>query len=168
MEIQAEAGDARGHTPERETGMAAEHDVRQCFCLHLRRSARQVTQFYDGRLQPSGLRVTQFTLLATIERLRPRSQRPLAEMMGMDRTTLTRNLALLERDGYLKVEEAKQDRRERMIRLTKAGRDALAEAMPLWQLAQAEFKRRLSEEMESPGFEQLLGVVDKASSVAMR
>jgi hypothetical protein len=105
-------------------------DVRECFCLHSRRTGRLLTQFYDDALRPSGLRITQFL--------------PLADILGMDRTTLTRNLALLERDGPAAIAKGMNDKRESQIRLTPAGRRASQRAMPHWQHAQQQLLNRLS------------------------
>ncbi len=79
--------------------MATRLHVRDCLCLHTRRTARLLTQFYDEALRPSGLRITQFLLMAAIHEAEPITHQPLADILGMDRTTLTRNLALLGRDG---------------------------------------------------------------------
>ena len=132
----------------------------------MRRSTRQVTQFYDDALRRSGLRITQFTLLASVAELGTTSQLPLAERMGMDRTTLTRNLALLERDGLLETKQGRGDRRERIVSLTKAGRRALAKAMPLWETAQAEMIMRVEVSQELPRLERVLAAVDAVGALA--
>jgi DNA-binding MarR family transcriptional regulator len=113
-----------------------EHDVLGCICLNLRRGARKISQAYDHALRGTGLKMTQFTLLATMERMGKTTLMPLAEFMGMDRTTLTRNLAVLERDGLTAVERGEDDRREQWVSLTEAGRKALQETMPKWEAAQ--------------------------------
>jgi DNA-binding MarR family transcriptional regulator len=150
--------------------MAESDDVRQCLCLNLRRSARQITQFYDERLRASGLRTTQFQLLAAISllvaRTGPAAQQPLADLMGMDRTTLTRNLALLERQGYVQVETALRDRRERAIELTPAGRLALDQAMPLWQDAQAIMRERIAADPAIPAFGEVLKVLGRVGTLS--
>ena len=105
-----------------------------CVCFHLRRSARTITQFYDRVLASSGLRATQFTLLTIIRRTGGLPFSSLAEVLGMDRTTLTRNVRPLERDGLIKIERG-TDRRVRVVRLTPAGERKQAEAEPLWALA---------------------------------
>jgi DNA-binding MarR family transcriptional regulator len=105
-----------------------------CICFHLRRSARAITQFYDRVLGPSGLKSTQYTLLAVIRRTGGLPFSSLAEVLGMDRTTLTRNLGPLQRDGLVRVESG-SDRRVRMVRLTRAGERKQEEAEPLWAKA---------------------------------
>src|SRR5271170_4229399 len=82
-----------------------------CACANLRRASRAVTQFYDAVLRPSGLRVTQFTLLQALSEAPEISQRQLAELIGIDSTTLTRTLAPLRRKGWLRF-QAGTDRRE--------------------------------------------------------
>ncbi len=117
--------------------------VRNCLCLHTRRSARVLTQFYDAAMRPSGLRVTQFTLLSGIEEMQAVTQQALADFMGMDRTTLTRNLAVLMDAGLVQIASGEKDRRQNRISLTAAGRDAVARAVPLWRAAQLELVHRL-------------------------
>ena len=106
-----------------------------CACLNARKAARAVTQLYDEVLQPSGLRATQFTLLVAIALAGEAPVTRLADALVMDRTTLTRNLALLERQGLVGIAPG-TDQRTRMVTLTNQGRDALAKALPLWEQAQ--------------------------------
>ncbi len=117
----------------------------ECACMNLRKTARLIAQFYDQRLQPGGLRNTQFTLLVVLDHLSPVSIKNLADHMGMDRTTLTRNLRLLERDNYITACPGK-DARVRMISLTEKARAAINETRPYWQQAQAEFLQKFGEE----------------------
>jgi DNA-binding MarR family transcriptional regulator len=105
-----------------------------CVCFHLRRSARAITQFYDHVLAPSGLRATQYSLLTVVGRTGGLPCTNLAEVLGMDRTTLTRNLGPLERDGLVKTETG-VDRRVRLVKLTRLGERKLEGAEPLWARA---------------------------------
>jgi DNA-binding MarR family transcriptional regulator len=105
-----------------------------CVCFHLRRSARVVTQLYDHTLAPSGLRATQYTLLTVVRRTGGLPFSSLAEVLGMDRTTLTRNLGPLERDGLVKIETG-ADRRVRLVKLTRLGERKHEAAEPLWAQA---------------------------------
>jgi len=109
----------------------------QCACFSLRKAARAVTQLYDKTLEPSGLRVTQFTVVVALSLSEQLTLSEVAERLVMDRTTLTRNLAPLERDGLVKSERG-PDLRERYMRLTPAGRRVLKQALPLWRQAQAQ------------------------------
>lgn len=119
---------------ERKATEAALH----CACFNLRKAARAVTQLYDEALRPAGLRVTQFTLLVSL-RLRGRAAvTQLAEGAVTDRTTLTRNLRVLQRRGLIRIRPAEHDRRVREASLTARGHAALFEAYPLWEKVQAE------------------------------
>jgi DNA-binding MarR family transcriptional regulator len=115
-----------------------------CVCFHLRRSARAVTQFYDRMLAPTGLRATQFTLLTVVRRTGGIPFSSLADVLGMDRTTLTRNLRPLERDGLVTIEVG-TDRRVRLVRLTRRGEQKQAEAEPLWAKAHARITHGIGE-----------------------
>lgn len=127
-----------------------------CTCFKLRRATRRVTQIYDRHLQPTGLRITQYGLLARL-RSRPLNMTELAERMGMDRTTLTRNLRPLERLGYVAV-DAGQDRRTRSVTITDEGRAAAAAALPHWRDAQAAVREALGDVLT----DDLHGLLDRA------
>ncbi len=120
-------------------------EARRCACATIRRTDRVLTQFYDEILAPSGLYITQFTTLATLAEAAPISINHLAELLVMDRTTLTRNLELLTKQHLVRIEEG-QDRRMRLVLLTQEGEQALRRAWPLWQEAQARIERALGRE----------------------
>ena len=117
------------------------HEPADCACMNLRKAGRLMAQFYDQRLQPSGLRTTQFTLLATLQNLAPVSITNLSDHMGMDRTTLTRNVKPLEKDKLI-ASQAGEDARVRLLVLTARGETALSEARPYWESAQSDFLKR--------------------------
>lgn len=117
----------------------------ECACYNIRRAARLVTQLYDRVMEPSGLLSTQFGLLATIGRAERATVTRLAQSMGMDRTTLTRNLKPLERQGLIEM-DAGLDRRTHIVRLTEEGHQALRAALPLWRQAQALVRSRFGQE----------------------
>lgn len=121
------------------------HAVRRCACANIRRADRVITQFYDEVLAPSGLYTTQFTLLATLAEAAPVTVNKLAEIMVMDRTTLTRNLGPLTKQHLVKIETG-TDRRMRLVQLTSEGEQALGRAWPLWQEAQARIEGALGRE----------------------
>jgi DNA-binding MarR family transcriptional regulator len=118
---------------------------RRCACANIRRTDRVVTQFYDEILAPSGLNAPQFTLLATLAEVAPITIHRLAQIMDMDRTTLTRNLGLLIKQHLVHSGEG-EDRRMRLVQLSKEGEQALRRAWPLWQEAQARIERALGRE----------------------
>lgn len=109
--------------------------VSTCACFSLRKASRVITQRFDEVLKPSGFLITQFTILVAVAMAKSGNINELAEILVMDRTTLTRNLKPLEREGWLKSEPG-QDQRTRVISLTTDGEAALAEALPLWKQAQ--------------------------------
>jgi len=113
-----------------------------CVCNTLRMVSRVVTQLYDNCLRPSGLRVTQFSILAAVARLGEASLKQLEDELAIDQTTLTRSLALLERDGVLE-RASHPDGRIKAMRLTSKGRRALGVARPLWAQAQDKVLRDL-------------------------
>ncbi len=111
-----------------------------CNCLALRQAARHVTQLYDQFLAPSGLRATQYSILARLQRKGPMTINALAAELVMDRTTLGRNILPLERDGLIAVGPGKSDRRSKELRLTGAGDARFRAALKGWQEAQAQFE----------------------------
>ena len=113
-----------------------------CVCNTLRMVTRVVTQLYDDVLRPSGLRVTQYSILASIARLGEANLKQLEDVLAIDQTTLTRSLNLLERNGV--IERASHpDRRIKAMRLTVKGRRALQVARPLWARAQDKVLREI-------------------------
>jgi DNA-binding MarR family transcriptional regulator len=115
-----------------------------CACFNIRKATRAVTQFYDDALRPSGLRTTQFTLLVLLQGHGPTSINALADAAGTDRTTLTRNLAILEERRLVRI-RAGEDARVRIVELTAAGDEAAAAALPLWRKAQARVATKLGQ-----------------------
>ena len=111
-----------------------------CNCLAVRQAARHITQFYDRFLAPTGLRTTQFSILAKLRRLGPMTINALAADMVMDRTTLGRNILPLQRDGLIAVETGKRDRRSKTLRLTDAGAARFRAARKEWARAQKQFE----------------------------
>lgn len=111
-----------------------------CNCLAARQAARHITQFYDQLLAPSGLRTTQFSILAKLRLLGPMTINALAADLVMDRTTLGRNILPLERDGLIAVEKGSRDRRSKELRLTKAGAARFRVGLKGWVQAQRQFE----------------------------
>ena len=117
--------------------MAKRHKIANCACLNLRAAARSITQYYDRELRRVGLRSTQFNLLAAVQEVGPASMTNLAGALGMDRTTLNRDLKPLRRDGLVTIRKGR-DRRVRLISLTGMGRERLEAAYPVWRGLQDE------------------------------
>lgn len=111
-----------------------------CNCTTLRKASRRVSQMYDAKLAASGLRTTQFAILALLYELEVLSVNELAGRLDLDRTTTGKNLRPLEEAGLIKIAASPQDRRSREAALTAKGRGALKIAAPLWQEAQREFE----------------------------
>ena len=125
-----------------------------CTCRRLRRMARLVTQLYDEALSAHDLTIAQFGLMTTIAEHRGRAAKDisigvLANVVGLDPTTLNRNLNTLQRQKLVDVRPDKNDRRVRTVALTPAGRQRLKNAVPAWRAAQAELERRLGPESVS-------------------
>lgn len=106
----------------------------RCLCLSVQRAARRLARIFDEALKPHGLTNGQFSILMALNRpVAPRIGE-LAHFLAMDRTTLTAALKPLERRGLLVVAPDKEDRRNRRMTLTDAGRAALMAAVPVWRV----------------------------------
>ena len=118
----------------------------ECNCLAVRQAARYITKFYDQFLAASGLRTTQFSILAKLRRLGLMTINALAAEMVMDRTTLGRNILPLERDGLITVEQGSRDRRSKELRVTEAGEARFRAGMKGWAEAQRQFEKAFGAE----------------------
>ncbi len=112
----------------------------ECHCLAVRQAARRITQFYDSFLAASGLRTTQFSVLAKLKRLGPMTINALARDLVMDRTTLGRNILPLEREGLVAIVPGRSDRRSKELHLTETGTARLRAGAKKWREAQARFE----------------------------
>ena len=125
--------------------LAVTHEVRDaCLCLHSQRAARTLARRFDDALQAVNLSSGQFSLLVSLNRPEPPSLGAVAQLLAMDRTTLTANLKPLQRRALVKVAVDKHDRRSRLLVLTAAGKNLLAKAVPIWRRTHAELDRRFS------------------------
>jgi DNA-binding MarR family transcriptional regulator len=120
------------------SGGAGQIAVGGCTCFKLRRLNRRVTAVYDRALSAAGMRVTQYSLLGHLRGLSGVPISELAEMLDMDRTTLTRNLKPLLESGWVKVRSSDEDARIRLVRLTPAGEERWKDARTYWRQAQDE------------------------------
>jgi DNA-binding MarR family transcriptional regulator len=116
-----------------------------CACTQIRRTARKISALYDAALTESGLTITQHALLVNVGRHGAIGRTALAALLGMDRTTLTRNLKPLERSNLI-VAAPSNDRRERLLTLSAAGVRKLRQSYALWNAAQARFLKQLGDE----------------------
>jgi DNA-binding MarR family transcriptional regulator len=108
---------------------------RQCLCTAARRRSRELTRAFEKAMRGSGVRGTQFTLLATLVQTGPLPTTRLADFLGLERTTLTRNLGPLVRDGLVQVDEG-EDRRVHKVAITPKGEEVARGAFPFWRQAQ--------------------------------
>jgi DNA-binding MarR family transcriptional regulator len=119
--------------PDRAT---CEQAATACMCFNMRKAARAITQLYDAALRPTGLKVTQFSLLNALHLAGPLPVTVLADVLGTERTTVTRNLGGLEERNLVRATQEGGDRRVRLVALTDDGVAALAGALPRWEEAQ--------------------------------
>lgn len=126
-----------------------------CLCFNLRRAARVVSQAYDSALKPAGLTAPQFSLLAMASGGDPLTMHGLADALGMDRTTLTRNLKPLIREGLVDVVTG-GDQRQRLVSLSRTGVKRLALARKHWRTMQDDMVQSFGE-TESAALLQALG-----------
>ena len=115
--------------------------IDQCNCNAMRRASRQITRLYDAHLEPVGLRITQFLILAALAEAESATVNMLAERLDVERTAMGKMVGTLERDGFVTMKPSPPDGRYRIIKLTREG-DALHDkASPLWNAAQQEFAK---------------------------
>jgi DNA-binding MarR family transcriptional regulator len=115
-------------------------NLSDCNCLAVRQAARYVTQLYDRHLAASGLRTSQYGILAKLKRRGPMTINELAAELVIDRTTLGRNIRPLERDGLIAITPGRTDRRVKELRLTAIGDERLQETRQAWIEAQQRFE----------------------------
>jgi DNA-binding MarR family transcriptional regulator len=116
-----------------------------CLCLHVQRAARALARRFDEALRPIGLTNGQFSLMMSLNRPEPPGIVAVADLLAMDRTTLTAALKPLERRGLVTVARDPSDRRGRQLSLTKAGETLLASAVPVWEETHREVEAQLKD-----------------------
>ncbi len=116
-----------------------------CLCLHVQRAARTLARRFDEALRPVGLTNGQFSLMMSLNRPVPAGLGSVANLLGMDRTTLTAALKPLERRGLVAVAPDPADRRGRLLTLTPEGSALLAGAVPIWEATHAAIESRLGD-----------------------
>ncbi len=131
---------------------AAQQIASQCTCARIRRVTRTVTRIYDDALKETGIHSSQLTLLtvAALYGDEGTGLGDLANALGVDRTTLSRSLRPLEKEGYLRVARSPLDQRRWLVILTRAGERAIENAFPSWERAQRSVKAKVgSRELET-------------------
>ncbi len=113
-----------------------------CVCFNLRMAARVITQVYDKALKPTGIRATQFPILAVLAMNGPDSISSLSRFMAMNRTTLTRNLKPIEKLGFIRIENG-VDKRSKTVALTEKGEAIIKEILPIWDKVQKQVLRTM-------------------------
>jgi DNA-binding MarR family transcriptional regulator len=111
-------------------------EIDQCNCFTVRKAARRISRLYEGILQPTGLRITQFLILAVLAKVSGASVNELAERLDLERTAMGKTLGPLERDGLIRIEPSPVDGRSRVVKLTSKGNRIFQDAFPLWKQAQ--------------------------------
>jgi DNA-binding MarR family transcriptional regulator len=122
-----------------------------CYCTSLRRATRKITELYDAALEPAGINVAQFGLLRRLDRscATPLSIQELAERSELERSTVARNVRVLEKHGFVKLGGSNEDRRLSTVLLSGKGLDALEQGDPLWQNAQQQVEEMLGRQTAS-------------------
>jgi len=115
-----------------------------CVGFNLRKTSRLLSQLYDQALKSVRLKGTQFSLLMAVVGNKNSTIGKLSKPLGMERSTLSRNVAILQKKGLVAIEEG-EDRRQQRIRITDSGISVLREALPLWQGVQESLARELGE-----------------------
>lgn len=128
----------------------------RCMCTGLRQAAHAMTAIYDEALAPSGLKITMFRVIRRLSEAGEPSITELAAIVELDRSSLGRNLKVLERGGLVAFNGG-EDERSKVVKLTSKGKAALAKAMPLWLGVQRRMKAKLA--AESDALSRLMSVV---------
>jgi DNA-binding MarR family transcriptional regulator len=106
-----------------------------CYCASIRQAARVMSQLYEAALRDTGITITQFTLLTLLDRMTVARVNDMAAAMAMDQTTLSRTLAVMERDGLIALARS-EDLRESRWQLTALGRRRMRKVLPRWRTIQ--------------------------------
>ncbi|PWA07073.1 MarR family transcriptional regulator [Pueribacillus theae] len=132
--------------------------IQLCACANLRKAARIVTQAYEKQMQSTGLKVTQYYMLVNIARHKEISISKLGEIMLLDQTTITRNVHILKKSGYVNITKDKNDSRTKSISITDIGLIKLEEATPIWLQIQQKVENGMGEEKYKDLLETLINL----------
>ena len=117
----------------------------ECLAVRVRLLSRRLSRIYDGALRPLGLTIAQLNLLSVIEVIESAPAGRVADLLGMEISTLSRNARIMERDGWITIERAERGN-GRILRITSAGLQKLRDARPAWDAAQLEARELLGDE----------------------
>jgi DNA-binding MarR family transcriptional regulator len=134
--------------------------VENCTCFNVRRISRAITQFFDAEVRRHGIRPTQAPILRSLQAKNGWSMAELSEWLGMERTTLLRNLRPLQRDGFVRAKGGGQGGHVK-LEITEKGRAAIAKTLPAWRSAQDKVVAILGNERWSTIISDLNDVVTK-------
>ncbi|WP_207792100.1 MarR family winged helix-turn-helix transcriptional regulator [Siccirubricoccus phaeus] len=129
-----------------------------CYCIRLRQATRRLNAFYDQALAPLGITIAQYSLLRMIERHQPVSLTELGRLAELDRSTIGRNVRVLEKQGLAALGPGEEDQRESMVTLSAAGRTVLEASIPVWDECQKTLEARLGPD-RLRAFEEVLDAV---------
>ena len=118
----------------------------ECSCNMMRKSARKITQFYENNLREAGIKPTQFSIVATFANTGPIQLTQLANRLILERTSMTPNLNVLERNTWIDIQPGEEDSRQRVVSLTRNGYKQLDCAIPYWQKAQKAIAKDMGQE----------------------
>lgn len=133
----------------------------ECSCHMIRKSARKITQFYESSLREAGIKPTQFSILAALANTGPIQLTQLADGLLLERTSLTRNLNVLEHNGWVELQTGEDDLRRRVVSLTKKGYKQLDQAIPYWKKAQKAIANEMGQHTIA-GLRKTLGEMTEA------
>ena len=146
----------------RQMASKSEPPALPCLCSSFRRTARALSQVYEEAMRPTGLRITQFTILQALARTGEVKQGRLGEILVMDSTSLTRTLRIMRQQGWI-AERRGEDQRERWLKLSKAGETKLKIATATWEKVQARLQAKLGES----GWKSLMQWTNQVTGMAV-
>jgi DNA-binding MarR family transcriptional regulator len=138
--------------------MTASERLLACNCFASRKATRLVTKLYEDHLACVDLTSTQYSILVHVDEIGAAAMKDLVRALAMERTSVVRALQPLARDGFVVIGADRDDARRNVVRLTDAGRAKLADAVPVWQQAQAEFESRFGAGLAAQLRESLLAL----------
>ena len=128
----------------------------ECYCINIRHGSNSITDYYDKKMKPTGLTINQYSLLINLDAIAPCTTTQLAQKMYLDRTTLTRNMKPLEKEGFIKNTAQPSQRNKKLI-LTEKGKSILKKTKPIWNNNQSDNEMYIGKE----NLETLLTLLEK-------